>query len=91
MVSVVRPYGCHNRPDLGQPLRVQTGWIDCKPFVSPMGYVVSRLPTFEEVPFAMTTECQYSLVTKDERCVGCRHNQQEKGNGNSTDSHTPDV
>lgn len=57
------PHGCHNRPPLGRPLVVFDGYR----------FPAQRLePITREVPFAMSTDCQYSKSTPaDPRCAGC--------------------
>ena len=59
--------GCYNRPPLGKPLVVQDGYRE---FVE-RGMPV-KVPVYVEVPFVMTTECQWSILNRDRSCRGCK-------------------
>lgn len=64
----MKMHGCHNRPPLGKPLVAFVGYR----------FPEQRLePQTREIPFAMSTDCQYSKQTKnDPRCAGCTNKAQ---------------
>jgi hypothetical protein len=59
--------GCHNRPPYRSQLKVVDGhWDDG----------VQRIPKLTQIPYRMTTGCQYTLTTlgqADAGCDGCKH------------------
>lgn len=62
----MKPNGCHNRAPYKSSVVVQDGW-------EYMGS--TRIPIVKEVPFVMTTDCNYKtteLGKNDERCNGCK-------------------
>lgn len=74
MMSEPRKNGCWNlpRPTANMPLDVQSGWTDENVMVdNGQREEATRLPYMVKVPFAMTTECQYTKTTADVACNGC--------------------
>ena len=55
-------------------LSVQAGWTDENVMVNNgQREEATRLPYMIQVPFAMTTDCQYTKTTPDKACEGCCH------------------
>lgn len=72
-------YGCYNapRPVAGQVTHQgQNGWIsdDLPRHDGRTGiWYISRVPIMIDVVQAMSTDCQYSILTEDKACIGCAH------------------
>lgn len=64
-------YGCHNspRPAAEGSYPAQDGW-DYDP---PLAGWPSRMPIIVQVPFRMSTACQYDKAATDPSCSGCAH------------------
>jgi len=65
-------YGCHNkpRPTAGAPLNVQDGYVTGV-FEYESG-ASDRIDRIVQVPFAMTSDCQYTRQhAADPECSGC--------------------
>ena len=68
--------GCWNRPrpTAETSYLAQAGWGEM--YLTGQG-VPHRNPVYVEVKHRLSTECQYTLTTKDVRCAGCAHEQKE--------------
>ena len=65
-------HGCFNRPDLGKPSMLHDGYL-LATTIPEMRLARRRIT---EVPFVMSTECQYQFSPAgmtDKSCKGCRH------------------
>lgn len=66
-----RLYGCNNkpRPTVGATQVGQAGWRHFRDgFGNPC-----RRPVYVDIPYAMSTTCQYDKADKDAGCAGCEH------------------
>ena len=62
-------YGCHNRPDYKPTLMVQDGYYTEDHL---------RISKMVEIPFTMTTECQFTktdLGKTDPKCNNCERKE----------------
>lgn len=73
-------YGCYNRP----PLK-DKAWVPDHIEYSPWtdgnnqrtGHSMQEVRVFKQIPFRMSTACQYDQQATDARCAGCKHIQTE--------------
>jgi hypothetical protein len=71
-------YGCFNksRPAAGAPLQVQDGYFGAS---DPAHAATARLARWIVIPYAMSTECQYTRQhASDPQCAGCVHRAKEE-------------
>lgn len=63
-----KKHGCHNRAPYKSEVKVQDGWQYAEGSMS-------RTPVMKNIPFTMTTECNYThteLGRTDKCCAGCK-------------------
>lgn len=60
--------GCKNRPPFRAAYAVQDGW---RYFRDGLGGM-TRQPKIVMQPHVLTTDCRYSVETRDQACEGCK-------------------
>lgn len=65
---MVKLNGCHNKDTTRWTYPAQDGWI-----YSEDG--TTRMPRVVQIKNVMSRNCVYSVLTRDDRCAGCIHNE----------------